>query len=229
MGRRLSEHSQSELRYDLSAVLIHQGSAVNSGHYVAHIKDENTGQWWKFDDEQVSNLGLHPFADGLSDSAAKSVQTEPFIHTSCSETMNAAATGSQPNSSESDVLNTVQKFSSKDAYMLMYIRRHSKNGGKNAGIVSGGFETKNDSCPAPQNDVCLPSDLGKEIEQSNLLYLDACKQYKLKQESELKLVKERREEVRLVLSQAPVQSPGEPYFWISTEWLRNWADNINPL
>ncbi|KAH7859363.1 hypothetical protein Vadar_000087 [Vaccinium darrowii] len=200
MGRRLSEHSQSELRYDLSAVLIHQGSAVNSGHYVAHIKDENTGQWWKFDDEQVSNLGLHPFADGLSDSAAKSVQTEPFIHPSCSETMNAAATRSQPNSSESDVLNTVQKFSSKDAYMLMYIRRHSKNGGKNAGIVSGGFETKNDSCPAPQND-----------------------------ESELKLVKERREEVRLVLSQAPVQSPGEPYFWISTEWLRNWADNINPL
>lgn len=35
MGRRLSEHSQSELRYDLSAVLIHQGSAVNSGHYVS--------------------------------------------------------------------------------------------------------------------------------------------------------------------------------------------------
>ncbi|KAG5555021.1 hypothetical protein RHGRI_012533 [Rhododendron griersonianum] len=227
MGDRLSEHSQSELRYDLSAVLIHQGSAVNSGHYVAHIKDENTGQWWKFDDEQVSNLGGHPFADGLSDSAAKSVQTEPFIQPSCSELMNAVAIGSQPNSSESDVLNPVQNFSSRDAYMLMYIRRYSKNGGENAEMESGGFKMENDSCLAPQNDVCLPSDLGKEIEQSNLSYLDACKQYKSKQEFELKRVRERREEVRLVLSQAPVQSPGEPYFWISTEWLRNWADNIN--
>ncbi|KAI8561630.1 hypothetical protein RHMOL_Rhmol04G0355400 [Rhododendron molle] len=227
MGDRLSEHSQSELRYDLSAVLIHQGSAVNSGHYVAHIKDENTGQWWKFDDEQVSNLGRHPFADGLSDSAAKSVQTEPIIHPSCSDLMNAVAIGSQPNSSESDVLNPVQNFSSRDAYMLMYIRRYSKNGGENAEMESGGFKMENDSCLAPQNDVCLPSDLGKEIEQSNLSYLDACKQYKSKQEFELKRVRERREEVRLVLSQAPVQSPGEPYFWISTEWLRNWADNIN--
>ncbi|KAG5554241.1 hypothetical protein RHGRI_011937 [Rhododendron griersonianum] len=160
MGDRLSEHSQSELRYDLSAVLIHQGSAVNSGHYVAHIKDENTGQWWKFDDEQVSNLGRHPFADGLSDSAAKSVQTDPFIHPSCSELMNVVAIGSQPNSSESDVLNTVQNFSSRDAYMLMYIRRYSKNGGENAEMESGGFKMENDSCLAPQNDVCLPSDLG---------------------------------------------------------------------
>lgn len=52
-----------ELIYDLSAVLIHKGVAVNSGHYVAHIKDQDTGVWWEFDDEIVSDMGQHPFGD----------------------------------------------------------------------------------------------------------------------------------------------------------------------
>ncbi|KAK4804978.1 hypothetical protein SAY86_004795 [Trapa natans] len=33
------------------------------GHYIAHIKDEKTGIWWWFDDENVSKLGYHPFED----------------------------------------------------------------------------------------------------------------------------------------------------------------------
>ncbi|KAI7988240.1 Ubiquitin carboxyl-terminal hydrolase 26 [Camellia lanceoleosa] len=75
-------------------VFLPKGSAVNSGHYIAHIKDENTGQWWEFDDEHVSNLGRHPFSEGSSNYAAKSVQTEPVVHPSCSESIDAVATGS---------------------------------------------------------------------------------------------------------------------------------------
>ncbi|KAJ0231428.1 hypothetical protein HA466_0300740 [Hirschfeldia incana] len=69
MRSRLAECCESELTYELSAVLIHKGSAVNSGHYVAHIKDEKTGLWWKFDDEEVSKLGAHPFNEGSSSSS----------------------------------------------------------------------------------------------------------------------------------------------------------------
>ncbi len=49
MQQSLSEPSQLDWVYDLSAVLIHKGTAVNSGRYIAHIKDEYTGQWWEFD------------------------------------------------------------------------------------------------------------------------------------------------------------------------------------
>lgn len=49
--------------YDLSAILVHKGSMVNSGHYVAHIKDDRTNGWWQFDDEQVSSLGFHPLGE----------------------------------------------------------------------------------------------------------------------------------------------------------------------
>ncbi|CAJ2674882.1 unnamed protein product [Trifolium pratense] len=74
MHHRLSVPSQSELIYDLSAVLIHKGIAANSGHYIAHIKDENTGQWWEFDDEVVTNLGHSPFFEEASSSTSKSAK-----------------------------------------------------------------------------------------------------------------------------------------------------------
>lgn len=232
MGHRLSEYSQSELIYDLSAVLIHKGSAVNSGHYIAHIKDENTGQWWEFDDEHVSNLGRHPFAEGSSNSATKSVQIVPVVHSSSSEPIDAVANGNHVDAnmkySESNVVNSVQRFSSSDAYMLMYVLRKSKNGGEKVQIESGGFKMENGGGLTSQYSVSLPSHLFEEIEQLNTLYLDACKQYQSKKERELNRIAERRQEVRSVLSQAPVHSHVEPYFWISTEWLRHWSDNISP-
>ncbi|KAL6953118.1 Ubiquitin carboxyl-terminal hydrolase 26, partial [Sarracenia purpurea var. burkii] len=234
MGHRLSEHSQSELIYDLSAVLIHKGSAVNSGHYIAHIKDENTRQWWEFDDEHVSNLGVHPFGEGVSNCAAKSVQTEPVIHPSGSESVDAVAMGnhagaSQSKSSDSDIVDSVQTFSSSDAYMLMYILRHSNNGGEKAQIESGGINMENASCVDPQNGVSLPPYLCEEIKQLNSSYISDCEEYKAKKEFESNRITERRQEVRFIISEAPVQSLGELYFWISTDWLRHWADNVNPL
>ncbi|KAJ1420139.1 Ubiquitin-specific peptidase 48 [Sesbania bispinosa] len=93
MRHRLPELSQSDLVYDLSAVLIHKGTGVNSGHYIAHIKDENTAQW-------------------------------------------------------------------------------------------------------------------KELELSR--------------------INERRKEVRSVLAEAPFQPLEQPFYWISSDWLRHWADNIFP-
>ena len=61
--------------YDSSAVLIHKGTGVNNGYYIAHIKDVNTGQRWEFDDEHVTNLGCHPFGEGSSNSTSKSIKT----------------------------------------------------------------------------------------------------------------------------------------------------------
>ncbi len=30
------------------------------GHYVAHIRDEASGQWWRFDDETATLMGAVP-------------------------------------------------------------------------------------------------------------------------------------------------------------------------
>ncbi|KAJ6306969.1 hypothetical protein OIU78_022134 [Salix suchowensis] len=205
MGCRLSEPSQLEWIYDLSAVLIHKGTAVNSGHYIAHIKDENTGQWWEFDDERVSNLGLRPFGEGFSSSTAKGVHNDK-VSPSCAGLTHADTSRSvdavQPQSLESNIHSCKESFSSTDAYRLMYNLRRTR---------------KNDA-----------SQLFEDINEMNASYIAACEEYKLKKEKEVHHITERREEVRSVLSEAPVRLLQEPFYWVSTDWLRQWADNITP-
>ena len=233
MRQRLSEPSQSELIYDLSAVLIHKGTAVNSGHYVAHIKDEDTGQWWEFDDEQVSNLGHHPFGEGSSSSPSKTVETKP-VHPSCPEPRNIVANGNhvnsvEPKSSESSTNINAEIFSSGDAYMLMYNLRQARRDSEKKDKVSGASDTEIEADTVSLHDgVSLPSHLCEEIKNWNASYDDACQQYELNKEGELDRITKRRQEVRSVLSEAPVRSTEEAFFWISSEWLRQWADNITP-
>ncbi|CAK9158411.1 unnamed protein product [Ilex paraguariensis] len=230
----LSEHSQSDLIYDLSAVLIHKGSAVNSGHYIAHIKDENTELWWEFDDEHVSNLGRHPFGGGSSLPADKLVQMEPIVHPSGCDPMDVVNGNDvdvcQQQSSDSNVVGHVQTFSSSDAYMLMYIRRLPKNDSGKAQMGSDGNKRLRDGDAVnPPTDVFLPSHLSEDLRKLNASYLESCKQYQSKKELECNHILARRQEVRSILFEAPVQVPGEPYFWIATDWFRQWADNITPV
>ncbi|XP_029433962.1 ubiquitin carboxyl-terminal hydrolase 48 isoform X2 [Rhinatrema bivittatum] len=42
--------------YELSAVLIHRGVSAYSGHYIAHVKDPQTGDWYKFNDEEIEKM-----------------------------------------------------------------------------------------------------------------------------------------------------------------------------
>ncbi|XP_068659466.1 ubiquitin carboxyl-terminal hydrolase 26-like [Aristolochia californica] len=219
MAQRLCDPSLTELIYELSAILIHKGTAVDSGHYVAHIKDEFSGIWWEFDDEHVSKLGLHPVGEGLSGSSLK---TEQVVQAADSERVGLCMngdhneTGSFP-SADKDLVNHTQIFSSTDAYMLMYKRRHPKENG----IVEANMD-------ASRNDF-LPSHLSEEVETSNASTIAACEEYKLKKETQVGIITERRQEVRSLLSEIPVRSLGDPFFWISTEWLRQWSDSITPL
>uniref|UniRef100_A0A2K5PIS3 Ubiquitin carboxyl-terminal hydrolase 48 n=1 Tax=Cebus imitator TaxID=2715852 RepID=A0A2K5PIS3_CEBIM len=42
--------------YELSAVLIHRGVSAYSGHYIAHVKDPQSGEWYKFNDEDIEKM-----------------------------------------------------------------------------------------------------------------------------------------------------------------------------
>ena len=42
--------------YTLSAVLIHRGPSAYSGHYVAHIRDQQTEAWYKINDEETEKI-----------------------------------------------------------------------------------------------------------------------------------------------------------------------------
>uniref|UniRef100_A0A8C9SVL2 Ubiquitin carboxyl-terminal hydrolase 48 n=1 Tax=Scleropages formosus TaxID=113540 RepID=A0A8C9SVL2_SCLFO len=40
----------------LSAVLIHRGVSAYSGHYIAHVRDSRTSDWYKFNDEEIEKM-----------------------------------------------------------------------------------------------------------------------------------------------------------------------------
>lgn len=42
--------------YELSAVLIHRGVSAYSGHYIAHVRDARTSDWYKFNDEDIEKM-----------------------------------------------------------------------------------------------------------------------------------------------------------------------------
>ncbi|GAB2276164.1 Ubiquitin carboxyl-terminal hydrolase 26, partial [Dionaea muscipula] len=230
MRQRLAQPSDSQLVYDLSAVLVHKGTAVNSGHYVAHIKDELTGHWWEFDDEQVSSLGHHPFGEGSS-SADRMPEKGAAVNSSCTEGAISVFTDNHVNPEQlrsPSVDRHVVTYSSTDAYMLMYNIRHSNPGGDKSSVYSADCMETKDDVVRPNVSTSLPSHLSEVIEELNASYLVACENYNEKKGRELNTITERREEVRSVLSEAPVLSFEGPSFWISTDWLRQWADTVAP-
>ncbi|KAK9699606.1 hypothetical protein RND81_08G184700 [Saponaria officinalis] len=221
MGQRLTEASESDLIYGLSAVLVHKGTAVNSGHYVAHIKNEGSGQWWEFDDEQVSSLGSHPFGEGSSNPISKADRSVMEVNSSASDENHA----NDSRAKSSHVNGHVENYTSSDAYMLMYTLR-SRKGNENGWLKSNG--TNDGGVITSNGGISLPSHLAEEIRTLNVSYVDACENYSSRKEREINTITERRQEVRSVLSEAPVLSLEEPYFWISMDWLRQWADNVTP-
>ncbi|NP_001392882.1 ubiquitin carboxyl-terminal hydrolase 48 isoform 13 [Mus musculus] len=50
------EHKGGSFVYELSAVLIHRGVSAYSGHYIAHVKDPQSGEWYKFNDEDIEKM-----------------------------------------------------------------------------------------------------------------------------------------------------------------------------
>ncbi|KAL7273384.1 hypothetical protein RUND412_003762 [Rhizina undulata] len=56
MGRWSGDDDDQHIQelYDLYAVVVHQGSGANSGHYYAYVKHD--GEWWSINDDRASRV-----------------------------------------------------------------------------------------------------------------------------------------------------------------------------
>lgn len=54
-----STDNDSSTEYQLHSVLLHESSSAYEGHYNALIRNEKTGEWWNFNDEQTTKVGLN--------------------------------------------------------------------------------------------------------------------------------------------------------------------------
>ncbi|XP_071351067.1 ubiquitin carboxyl-terminal hydrolase 48 [Trachinotus anak] len=76
MGPFLEGKSDQKCVYELSAVLIHRGISAYSGHYIAHVKDARTGDWYKFNDEEIEKMEGKKLQLGIEEDIAETVKSQ---------------------------------------------------------------------------------------------------------------------------------------------------------
>ena len=47
-----------KMNYELTGILIHSGSSLQSGHYYSFIKDQESDKWYKFNDSSISDYNI---------------------------------------------------------------------------------------------------------------------------------------------------------------------------
>uniref|UniRef100_A0A4W5QYJ2 Ubiquitin carboxyl-terminal hydrolase 48 n=1 Tax=Hucho hucho TaxID=62062 RepID=A0A4W5QYJ2_9TELE len=62
--------------YELSAVLIHRGVSAYSGHYIAHVRDARTSDWYKFNDEEIEKMEGKKLQLGIEEDIAETVKSQ---------------------------------------------------------------------------------------------------------------------------------------------------------
>uniref|UniRef100_A0A4W4HQ75 Ubiquitin carboxyl-terminal hydrolase 48 n=1 Tax=Electrophorus electricus TaxID=8005 RepID=A0A4W4HQ75_ELEEL len=67
---------EEKCTYDLSAVLIHRGVSAYSGHYIAHVRDSRTNDWYKFNDEEIEKMEGKKLQLGLEEDIAETVKSQ---------------------------------------------------------------------------------------------------------------------------------------------------------
>ncbi|CAB1354090.1 unnamed protein product [Coregonus sp. 'balchen'] len=76
MGPFLEEKEDEKCVYELSAVLIHRGVSAYSGHYIAHVRDARTSDWYKFNDEEIEKMEGKKLQLGLEEDIAETVKSQ---------------------------------------------------------------------------------------------------------------------------------------------------------
>ncbi|MCO5561639.1 hypothetical protein L7F22_015260 [Adiantum nelumboides] len=214
------DRERSQL-YDLSCILLHKGSTTNSGHFIAHIKDDSNGEWWHFNDEYVSSLGFLPLGEAPVKAPLKEVVLDAYCKAgkalNLEKSFDTAPTDNTTASNgetHEEAPNKLENYlTSADAYMLIYSVREPHT----TALASPNEE------PFPLSD-----DLRHIIDVQNKELLEECEEYKLHKYELLSDREIRKKEVTTLLAQMPAESDANHYFWISTSWLRQWADELDP-
>ncbi|KAK9803279.1 hypothetical protein WJX72_005931 [[Myrmecia] bisecta] len=222
-------HGGDTLMYDLVAILIHKGSSASHGHYVAHVKDEEDGKWWRFDDETVTAMPAGPsgeHADHGVAAAASSAGVAPpakkaaaprkggkrfkLEHSPEVENGNDVVLVDTDSSPEAAASSSTGPIISGNAYMLMYRSRS--------------WEPTTRPPARSSTPDSLPEGLLERVQALQADFDAQCETYQARVEEMQSQVGQRQDMVRNVLQEAAVPSTSEDSRWIAASWLQTWAD-----
>ncbi|XP_061187615.1 ubiquitin carboxyl-terminal hydrolase 48-like [Saccostrea echinata] len=117
--------------YKLKAVLIHRGPSAYSGHYIAHILDESSGVWYKFNDEETtkmkgSNLHLGTEEDLQETSAKQKGKVPKGYHSSRNAYMVVYTRDVPPEEKDKTIDMKIPDKSYLPEYMSDYVKKDNE-------------------------------------------------------------------------------------------------------
>ncbi|EJD02420.1 cysteine proteinase [Fomitiporia mediterranea MF3/22] len=217
-GQMVGEETSGTEIYELRGVLLHKGPSAYHGHYEAQVFNQETNQWYQFNDEAVT-----PLSSFYSPKSAPITSSEPIIVDGEDDTDRPAKRQKRnvnsrriDDSDEGEAASTApvaistgtKVLSSKDAYMLIYARREEPN-------------LDDARVPVP------PTDALEIIRSSNEEHEKACADYNAMREQKKTEFIKVRDNIRDVYRSWHISSAYEPSVIVSKAALQKWI--LSPL
>ncbi|KAH9993782.1 cysteine proteinase [Russula vinacea] len=118
---RNRDSTNEENTYELKGVLVHKGASAYHGHYEAMVFDVTHDSWFTFNDEVVSKM-KPPGSEPPTSDKGKARSKLPKKRRRVEDSSDGEITEIQPPLSAG-------RMTSRDAYMLVYMRREAAPGG----------------------------------------------------------------------------------------------------
>ncbi|KXN92215.1 Ubiquitin carboxyl-terminal hydrolase 48 [Leucoagaricus sp. SymC.cos] len=202
--KRSVESGQSEENvYELAGILLHKGTSAYHGHYEAQVYDTEKQSWFQFNDEVVTRIKALGDKKGSKD--APIVVDEEASSSQIKQPAKKRRRIVSDDEAQSRIYLHIalRVISSRDAYMLIYVRasdRHSRNA----------------DAPVP------PQQVSDYVESLNREHEEKCRLFSEKQElikSQFSLI---RQQVMDVYKSWDARSVDDDCVILSSKWLQNW-------
>lgn len=194
--RSHQNHMKSNI-YILSAVLIHRGSSPHSGHYIAHIKDRITKDWYKFNDDSVERIG--PQLQVSSDGENITIVEDK------TETIKIA----DPNTSKVTRLES-KSLKSKTAYMLVYQAQDNE-----------ALTYPSDHSEEWQ----LPEHLQTAVAEENSKSEELFESLQIAKEVDQQIIIARKIQIKTIYEKLVCRDPTDKFEFMDKAWLQRWLTN----
>ncbi|OAX36669.1 cysteine proteinase [Rhizopogon vinicolor AM-OR11-026] len=227
--------------YELRGVLLHKGASAYHGHYEAQVLDTASNTWFQFDDENVTKieslgerrhtgrdivdvLNGNPKKGNTGNSRGRPAKKKRRIDDSDDEVVEIPSPPTEPKAAEAKSHGLEDIFSSKDVYMLIYVRKDdsSPDNADQPAMSTTSQTSEHGGITVDAGGVSPPPRAQEVVTSLNAAHDMACDAYAKREKEAKGRFDELRKNMREIYSSWSVKSVDEDSVIISRQALERW-------
>ncbi|EIN07261.1 cysteine proteinase [Punctularia strigosozonata HHB-11173 SS5] len=199
--------------YELRGVLLHRGTSVHRGHYVAQVYQYSDRSWYEFNDEVVSRLDTASLDQGSGQESLACADDRIDVEQEAHAPKRGKQRGKKPKK------NTAKDDGSEDAYMLVYARRSMEPLGSTDEREHGNVDLSSVGSP--------PEDALSIVRLANEKHRVACAEFIAREIEAARRFSDLRRQVMEIYARWQVLDANQRYVITSQNALKQWL--LGPL